>query len=93
MLVSLLNPKIAIFFLAFLPQFVVPGAGTTELQMLLHGLLVITVEAVVEPPRVIFGDKLTQRIRSRPEIGLWLDRALGAVLVALGVRLIMQDNP
>ena len=41
MLICVLNPKVAIFFLAFLPQFVVQGMGPVSLQLLLHGLSLI----------------------------------------------------
>src|SRR5579872_4848931 len=86
-LVNLLNPKVAIFFLAFLPQFVVTGAGAVWLQLLIHGVLIIAVAAMIEPPLVFFGDRLTAGIRASKRLSLWLDRALGGMLVALGIKL------
>jgi threonine/homoserine/homoserine lactone efflux protein len=53
---------------------------------------VIAVAAVVEPPLVLLGARLTERLRSRPAIGRWLDRGLGAVLVALGVKLAVAER-
>lgn len=88
-LIDLLNPKVAIFFLAFLPQFVVPGAGSVPLQLLLHGVLIIVVAAVIEPPLVLIGGRLTERLRNSPKTAKWLDRALGALLIALAGRLLM----
>lgn len=87
MLVDLLNPKVAIFFLAFLPQFVVAGAGPVWLQLAVHGVLIIVVDAFVAPPFVLMGDRLTRRLRSDRRLALWLDRTLGATLIALGVKL------
>ncbi|MCK0770059.1 LysE family translocator [Chromohalobacter canadensis] len=52
-LVSVLNPKVAIFFLAFLPQFVVQGAGPVGAQLFLHGSLIIVVAAFY---RASFGN-------------------------------------
>lgn len=92
LLVSLLNPKVAIFFLAFLPQFVEPGAGPVWAQLLLHGVLVIAVAALIEPPLVLAGARLSEGLRRNPKLGLWLDRTLGAVLVGLGVRLALQER-
>jgi len=89
-LVSLLNPKVAIFFLAFLPQFVVEGAGPVWAQLLLHGSLIIVVAAFIEPPLVLLGGRLTEAIRRNRSLRLWLDRGLGTLLVALGVRLAIS---
>lgn len=91
-LVSLLNPKVAIFFLAFLPQFVVLDAGPVWAQIALHGLLIICVAAVIEPPLVLLGDKLTASLRNSPNIGKWMDRILGTILIGLGIRLAMQQR-
>jgi threonine/homoserine/homoserine lactone efflux protein len=91
-LVCLLNPKVAIFFLAFLPQFVVPGAGPVWAQLLLHGSLIIAVAGVVEPPLVVAGAWLGRRVQHNASVGLWLERGMGAVLVALGVRLAMSER-
>ena len=91
-IVALLNPKVAIFFLAFLPQFVVAGSGPVWAQLFLHGSLIIVVAAVVEPPLILAGDKMTERLRNNPKFGLWLDRSLGAIFLALGIRLALEDR-
>ncbi|MGG7577519.1 LysE family translocator [Rhizobium sp. Nf11,1] len=91
-LVSLLNPKVAIFFLAFLPQFVVEGAGPAWAQLMLHGGLIIAVAAFIEPPLVLLGGRLADALRRNAKIGRWLDRSLGALFVALGVRLALSSR-
>lgn len=91
-LVSLLNPKVAIFFLAFLPQFVVPGMGPTWAQLALHGTLIIGVAALIEPPLVLLGARLTDSLRGNPVVGMWLDRVLGTLLISLGIKLALQDR-
>ncbi len=91
-LVGLLNPKVAMFFLAFLPQFVVEGAGPAWAQLLLHGSLIIAVAALVEPPLVLAGGRLTAKLRANPKIGMWMDRSLGAIFIALGIRLAMEKQ-
>ncbi len=90
--VCMLNPKVALFFLAFLPQFVVPGAGPTALQLLFHGFLVIAISGVIEPPIIIMADRMSQRVRSSVSIGRWLDRCLGVLLIGLGVKLAISKQ-
>ena len=91
-LVSLLNPKVAIFFLAFLPQFVVEGAGPAWLQLAVHGGLIIVVAVFIEPPLILVGGRLADLLKNNTKIGLWLDRGLGALFVALGVRLALTTR-
>jgi threonine/homoserine/homoserine lactone efflux protein len=91
-LVALLNPKVAVFFLAFLPQFVAPGAGPVWAQMLLHGTLIIVVAAFIEPLLVLGGHRLGRALQANPRIGAWLERSLGALFIALGLRLALQER-
>ena len=91
-LVCVLNPKVAIFFLAFLPQFVVQGAGPVWAQLVLHGSLIIVVAAFIEPPLVLLGAKLAKALRGNKSLGLWLDRGLGALFVSLGLRLAFCEK-
>ncbi len=88
---AILNPKVAIFFLAFLPQFVVEGAGPVWMQLFLHGSLIIVVAAFVEPPLVMAGSKLATGLKSS-RVGKWLDRGLGSLFIALGVRLAISEH-
>ncbi|MDG1532681.1 MAG: LysE family translocator [Paracoccaceae bacterium] len=91
-LVSFLNPKIAIFFLAFLPQFVVPGMCQTWAQLALHGTLIIGVAALVEPPLVLLGARLTNSLHGNPSVGIWMDRVLGGLFITLGIKLALQER-
>ena len=91
-LVAVLNPKVAIFFLAFLPQFVEVGAGPVSAQLFLHGFLIIVVAAFVEPPLILVGGKLTGYLISNTQVSRWMDRGLGALFVGLGVKLATSDR-
>lgn len=91
-LVALLNPKVAIFFLAFLPQFVVPGAGPAWAQLFLHGALIIVVAVFVEPPLILTSAHLIGRLRGSRKLGQWLDRGLGVLFVTLGIKLALSER-
>lgn len=91
-LVCALNPKVAVFFLAFLPQFVVEGAGPATAQLLLHGILIIVVAACIEPPLVLASSRIGAFLRGHPRIGVWMDRGLGGLFVGLGLRLAASSR-
>lgn len=91
-LVAVLNPKVAIFFLAFLPQFVEAGAGSVSAQLFLHGSLIIVVAAFVEPPLILVGGKLTGYLGKNTQVSRWMDRGLGALFVGLGIKLATSDR-
>ena len=91
-LVAVLNPKVAIFFLAFLPQFVEVGAGPVSAQLFLHGFLIIVVAAFVEPPLILIGGKLTGYLSNNVRVSQWMDRGLGALFIGLGIKLATSDR-
>ena len=92
LLVNLLNPKLTIFFLAFLPQFVRPEHGAVPLQLLVLGVLVVVVAIVVECALVLLAARATTALRSNPAVSQWLDRALGSILIGLGIRLGLSER-
>jgi len=91
-LVAVLNPKVAIFFLAFLPQFVETGAGPVSAQLFLHGSLIIVVAAFVEPPLILVGGKLAGYLSNNRSVSRWMDRGLGALFIWLGIKLATSDR-
>lgn len=91
-LVDLLNPKVAIFMMAFLPQFVRPQHGNPTLQIVLLGALLIIVAMPIETCFVVAASRTTNFFRGHPKTSLWLDRALGSILLSLGVRLALLDQ-
>lgn len=91
-LIDVLNPKVAIFFMAFLPQFIRSDAGPISAQLILLGSVVIAVAIIVELLIVHLAAKSTGFFRSSPTIGKWLDRALGSILVMLGFRLALSGR-
>jgi threonine/homoserine/homoserine lactone efflux protein len=92
MLVAALNPKTAIFFLSFLPQFVVSGAGPASAQLALHGILVIAVALFIEPPLIFAGARLRQKLTNNQTLSHWLEKAVGVVFIGLGLRLAFMKD-
>lgn len=77
-----INPKVALFFLAFLPPFVRPDAPATP-QMLVLGLLFIAVTIFVFVPLGLGAAAIGQWLRRWPAAGLWLDRVAGVLFLGL----------
>ena len=86
---NVLNPKVALFFLAFLPQFA--GDGGSHLRFLFLGLLFVALSLVVTTLLALFCGTLGGWIRDRPSVAGAIGKAAGGVLVALGVRLALSD--
>jgi len=86
--VNAINPKVVLFFLAFLPQFVEPARGHAAWQIGQLGL-VFTLQALLVFGAIgWFAGGVGERLQRRPALGLWLDRIAGLVFVGLGLRLL-----
>lgn len=84
------NPKVVLFFLSFLPQFVVPTNGQVGWQMAQLGLVFTVQAAILFSLLGLFSGTIGQWLHKTPRIGLWLDRIAGVVFVGLGLRLIVS---
>lgn len=87
-----LNPKVAIFFLAFLPQFVDPGHGYVLVQFLALGLTFAVIGLIGDSTVALLGHRARQRIRHTSRCVAWRERITGGVLVALGLRLALLSR-
>ena len=87
-LANAINPKVVLFFLSFLPQFVQPAQGHVPLQIGLLGLLFTLQAAVLFGLLGYFAGTVGGWLQRRPGAGLWLDRVAGVLFVGLGLRLI-----
>ena len=86
---NVINPKVALFFIAFLPQFVIPANGNVSLQLALLGLVFTVQGAVLFGLLGYFAGTIGQWLQRKPRAGMWLDRVAGSIFVALGLRLIV----
>jgi threonine/homoserine/homoserine lactone efflux protein len=90
---NIANPKIAVFYFAFLPQFVRPGATHPTLSIFVLGLAFAALTFLVKGPVGLGAGVLSGWLRSRPRALVWLYRTSGIVLVGLGVRLAFERRP
>lgn len=89
-LANAINPKVVLFFLSFLPQFVVPANGHVPLQMATLGVVFTVQAAVLFGALGWFAGGIGQWLQRRPRAGLWLDRVAGVVFVGLGLRMALS---
>lgn len=91
-LVDLFNPKVALFFIAYLPAFVRDNAGSVSFQLMYLGTLVIAVAIVVETIYVILGSKVADKIKHNGNFNLYIDRAVAVIFSLLALKLIVSVN-
>jgi len=91
-LVNVLNPKLSIFFVAFLPQFISPAAADALTQMLGLSAVFMLVTFVVFSVYGLFAAAVRDRVLSRPRVLAWMRRTFAAAFVALGIRLALTER-
>lgn len=89
---NMLNPKVTLFFVVFLPQFVDPhGTQRVTLQMFELGALFMLQTAVIFSLFGMCAGTIGAWLKRRPRAGVWLDRLAGATFVAIGIRVALND--
>jgi len=91
-LTNVLNPKVALFFLAFLPQFADPGRGPLAPQLLLLGAIFTVNGTLVCIAFALAASRLGAWLKTRYGVTRLLDRATGLLFIALGLRLALLDR-
>ena len=84
------NPKIAVFYFAFLPQFVLPGAAHPTLAVFVLGLVFAGLTFLVKGPVGLGAGLLSGWLRSRPKVLAGIYRTSGVVLLGLGLKLAFE---
>ncbi len=92
-LTNALNPKVALFFLAFVPQFIAPGASDKLTAFLLLGLLFAINSLPINFGYAWLAGSAARRTGAMQWAMPWMDRAAGLMFVGFGLSLALSDNP
>ncbi len=91
-LINILNPKLSMFFLAFLPQFIAADEGRPVMRMLQLSAAFMAMTFAVFAVYGLFAAAVRDRIVTRPKAMTWLRRAFAGGFAALGVRLALAER-
>jgi threonine/homoserine/homoserine lactone efflux protein len=84
---NVINPKVALFFIAFLPQFVDPARGAVWLQMVALGALFAAQTVLIFGSLGWFAGSIGNRLQAQPALAVWLDRCAGTIFFVLALHL------
>jgi RhtB (resistance to homoserine/threonine) family protein len=91
-LTNVLNPKVALFFIAFLPQFIDPASKQAALPFLLLGMTFIITGTAWCMVLAIFASAIADKLRTNPKIAGAINKACGLALIALGIKVALTGR-
>jgi threonine/homoserine/homoserine lactone efflux protein len=91
-LINILNPKLSIFFVAFLPQFISPGEPDQLLRMLELSGVFMAATFVIFAVYGVFAAAMRDRVVGSPSVMAWMRRTFAAAFVMLGARLALTER-
>ena len=89
---NIMNPKIAIFYFAYLPQFITPSSQNPTLELLALGITYAVLAFFVKAPIGLVSGILSFWIRTRPMVLKWINRTSGTIVIILGVKLALEKR-
>jgi threonine/homoserine/homoserine lactone efflux protein len=92
MITNVLNPKVILFFLAFIPQFVRTDAPQKTVAFLLLGVMFAAISMCWNSGTAFLAGTLARRARRNSKLRLWLERMVGSAFIALGAKLALTRN-
>ncbi|TJY40905.1 LysE family translocator [Cohnella pontilimi] len=92
MLTNVLNPKVALFFLAFMPQFIDPEHTSGALPFIILGLTFIVTGSIWNIILVLCSSWMTRRLRSSVNFSKYLNKLTGVIFVGLGIKLLRTSR-
>lgn len=87
-----LNPKVTLFFLAFVPHFIDPQRGMVFWQFVILGAVLSALDIVYESILVLIASAMISRIKQSPWINIWRQRLTGVVLIGLGINAALSEK-
>ena len=89
---NLSNPKVILFYLAFLPQFVTRGGASTVVQLLALGVVFLLLGLIIDLALGAFSGRIGDWLRGRATIAKLIDRTAGTIIGGLGIRLLLTPR-
>ncbi len=89
---NLSNPKIAIFYFSYLPQFIIPNHGNHATQLLILGVTFALLTFIIKGPIGYISGMLSDWIQTRPSVLKYVHRTSGVILIGLGLKLALEKR-
>lgn len=90
--INILNPKLSIFFLAFLPLFVSPNASSPSLQLIILSIVFMAMTLVIFIFYGLLANGFRRYVANSPKIVRWIQRSFAVTFAALGVKLAVTER-
>jgi threonine/homoserine/homoserine lactone efflux protein len=91
-LTEILNPKTALFFLSFLPQFIDPARGAVSVQLLVLGAIFVVMSMAYTSLLALAAGSFAAFLKRNQAIARWQGKVVGSIYVGLGVQLALQER-